>query len=143
MVREIIVESVEGLRLAAAQLLEEAGARRKFVLTGDLGAGKTALIQALCSHLGVSQLVTSPSFSIVNEYSYSDKQGREQVVYHLDLYRLKTVQEALDIGVEELVEDENYCFIEWPELIGELLPEDVFRINITILPSAARKILFL
>lgn len=141
--REIIVESVEGLRLAAAQLLEEAGARRKFVLTGDLGAGKTALIQALCSHLGVSQLVTSPSFSIVNEYSYSDKQGREQVVYHLDLYRLKTVQEALDIGVEELVEDENYCFIEWPELIGELLPEDVFRINITILPSAARKILFL
>lgn len=143
MVREIIVESVEGLRLAAAQLLEEAGARRKFVLTGDLGAGKTALVQALCSHLGVSQLVTSPSFSIVNEYSYSDKQGREQVVYHLDLYRLKTVQEALDIGVEELVEDENYCFIEWPELIGELLPEDVFRINITILPSAARKILFL
>lgn len=141
--REIIVESVEGLRLAAAQLLEEAGARRKFVLTGDLGAGKTALVQALCSHLGVSQLVTSPSFSIVNEYSYSDKQGREQVVYHLDLYRLKTVQEALDIGVEELVEDENYCFIEWPELIGELLPEDVFRINITILPSAARKILFL
>jgi tRNA threonylcarbamoyladenosine biosynthesis protein TsaE len=141
--QEIIVESVDELPLVAAELLKNAGSRKKFALTGDLGAGKTALIQAFCRHLGVRQNVTSPTFSIANEYSYIDEGGREQVVYHLDLFRLKMEQEAIEAGVEEMVEDENYCFIEWPDLIESLLPEDVFRINITILPSAARKILFL
>ncbi len=143
MIQEIIVESVDKLPELAANLLESAGARRKFALTGDLGAGKTALIQAFCMHLGVEQSVTSPTFSIINEYSFTGETGRECIVHHLDLYRLNTLQEAVEVGVEELLDDDNFCFIEWPDLIESILPEDVFRINMAILPSAARKILFL
>jgi len=141
--QEIIIESVDELPEVAGELLKKAGARKKFALTGDLGAGKTALIQAFCKRLGVRQNVTSPTFAIANEYSFTEDDGREQVVHHLDLYRLKTEQEAIEAGVVEMVEDGNFCFIEWPELLESLLPEDVFRIKITILPSAARKILFL
>lgn len=122
----------------AAQLLEAAGGRRKFAFYGEIGAGKTTLIQTLCRLLEVEDYVTSPTFALVNVY-----ESPEGPVYHLDLYRLKTLEEALDIGVEEYFAGDAYCFIEWPELVEPLLPEDVVRIKITFLAESSRKILFL
>lgn len=140
---EIFVSHLQALAQAAPQLLRFAAERRKFAFYGDIGAGKTTFIQTICQQLGVREAVVSPTFALVNEYSYLDASGKEQVIYHLDLYRLKNIQEALDIGIEQLLYDDNYCFIEWPELIEDLLPEDVVRIKIEALNNSTRKIVFL
>ncbi len=125
------------------QLLDFAGDRRIIALSGDLGAGKTAFTKAFCRHFGVNDHVTSPTFSLVNEYSFVDQSGKEQTIYHLDLYRLRSVDEALGIGIEDYLYGESYCLIEWPDIIEELLPEDIVYIKISILPDSSRKILFL
>lgn len=140
---EIIVQHLSELKPLAAQLLAFASERRKFAFYGEIGAGKTTFIQAICQQLGVREAVVSPTFALVNEYSYADASGNEQIAYHLDLYRLKNLQEALDIGIEDLLYDENYCFIEWPELVEALLPEDVVRITIETLDVTRRKMVFL
>ena len=92
---------------------------------GPIGVGKTTLIQALCKTLGINEKVTSPSYSVVNEYITGDAQ-----VYHFDFYRINDEEEAYDIGIEEYFYSDNYCFIEWPEKIPNLLPEDYTRIRI-------------
>ncbi len=135
---EISVHSEAEMKSLAGSLLEKAGSRRKFAFYGEIGAGKTSLIQALCQELKTTDYVTSPTFSLVNVYAYSD--GR---LYHIDLYRLKNIDEALDIGLEEYLYDEAYCFIEWPELVESILPEDVFRIKIEFVAESSRKIIFL
>ncbi len=140
---EILVPNLQALEQAAEQLLPFAAERRKFAFYGDIGAGKTTFIQAICKQLGVRESVVSPTFSLVNEYSYEDAFGKAQLLYHLDLYRLKNLQEALDIGIEDMLYGENYCFIEWPELIEALLPEDVVRIKIEAINHSTRKIVFL
>lgn len=135
---EISVHSEAEMKSLAGSLLEKAGSRRKFALYGEIGAGKTSLIQALCQKLKTTDYVTSPTFSLVNVYAYPG--GR---LYHIDLYRLKNIDEALDIGLEEYLYDEAYCFIEWPELVESILPEDVFRIKIEFVTESSRKIIFL
>lgn len=125
---------------AAEALLQRMGDRRKAALYGPMGAGKTTFVRALCRALGIAENVSSPTFAIVNEYSLAQS---GDAVYHLDLYRLKTLQEAMDIGVENYLEDEHYCFIEWPELIEPLLPQDAFRIKLELVNDSQRKILFL
>lgn len=140
---EIIVQQLNELNQAASQLLSFAADRRKMAFYGDIGAGKTTFIQAICKVLGVRENVVSPTFALVNEYSYWNELGQEQIMYHLDLYRLKNIQEALDIGIEEMLYDENYCFIEWPELIENLLSTDVVRIKMEALNHSTRKIVFL
>ena len=125
---------------AAEALLQRMGDRRKAALYGPMGAGKTTFVRALCRALGIAENVSSPTFAIVNEYSLAQS---GDAVYHLDLYRLKTLQEAMDIGVENYLEDEHYCFIEWPELIEPLLPRDAFRIKLELVIDSQRKILFL
>lgn len=125
---------------AAEALLQRMGDRRKAALYGPMGAGKTTFVRALCRALGIAENVSSPTFAIVNEYSLAQS---GDAVYHLDLYRLKTLQEAMDIGVENYLEDEHYCFIEWPELIEPLLPRDAFRIKLELVNDSQRKILFL
>lgn len=135
---EMIIHSEREMAGIAERLLEAAGGRRKFAFYGQIGAGKTTLIQALCRILEVEDYVTSPTFALVNVY-----ESPEGPVYHLDLYRLKNLEEALDIGIEEYLYDEAYCLIEWPELIESLLPEDVLRIKINFLTESSRKILFL
>ncbi len=140
---EIRLKSIEDIDGAAGRILDHAGFRKTFALTGDLGAGKTTLTQAIARQLGVSENVTSPTFSIVNGYTYLDKSGKGQLFHHLDLYRLKTIEEALNIGIEDILYDGHYCFIEWPEIIEPLFPEDVVKINISILKDSSRKILIL
>ncbi len=140
---ELSLNALDGLDAIAQSILAAAGARRKFALYGEIGAGKTTLTQAICKQLGVRDAVLSPTFALVNEYGYLDASGQLQPIYHLDLYRLKSLQEALDIGIEELLYDERYCFIEWPELVEALLPEDTMRIKIVVEENSSRKIVFL
>lgn len=140
---EIVIQQPEAFNQAATQLLQYAGQRRKMAFYGEIGAGKTTFIQAICRQLGVHEVVVSPTFALVNEYTYQNATGTKELIYHLDLYRLKKVQEALDIGIEDMLYDESYCFIEWPELVEELLPDDVVRIKLSIIENSSRKILFL
>lgn len=140
---EFVAHTEDDLDQAVELLLRLADGKKKIILTGDLGAGKTAFTKAFCRRLNVNETVTSPSFALVNEYSYRDESDRERLVHHLDLYRLKNIEEAYEIGIEEYLYDDDYCLIEWPDMIEDLLPEDVVQVKITMLPDASRKILFL
>jgi tRNA threonylcarbamoyladenosine biosynthesis protein TsaE len=138
-----VAKTEEDLDEAVSMLLKAAGERKKIALTGDLGAGKTTFVRAFCRRFKVREQVTSPTFTIANEYSYQDEKGQEHLIYHLDLYRLKNVKEAYDIGITNYLDDENYCLIEWPEIVREMLPENIVWVKISILPDASRKLLFL
>lgn len=117
---------------AAAQIIAAAANQKVWLFTGHMGAGKTTLIKAICSALGAEGDFSSPTYSLVNEYEV--KQGKSKI-YHLDLYRLKNIDEALDIGIEEYLYSGGYCLIEWPQLImpllnkGEYLPINIFSIS--------------
>ncbi len=129
---EVVMHGPEDIENAVAGILAEFPDDRIFVFRGELGAGKTTLIKALCRELGVQEGTSSPSFSIVNEYA----SGKGEKVYHLDLYRLETEEEALDIGLEEILEDANaWRFIEWPDRIENLLPADRVEVAITAHPN--------
>jgi len=104
--------------------------RKVFAFRGEMGSGKTTIIKQLCSELGSEDSFSSPSYSIVNEYLILPSGER---IYHIDLYRLKSIEEAMAIGMEEYINGQYYCFIEWPELIESLLPDDV--INVFIKPE--------
>lgn len=123
---KIEVKNLAGLDEAAQKVLEFAQNERFFIFEGDMGAGKTTFIKALAKALGVTDVVSSPTFSIVNEY-----EGKDGIIYHFDFYRLKNLQEAYDIGYEEYFYSENICLIEWPEKVEELLPEHYVKIEIT------------
>jgi tRNA threonylcarbamoyladenosine biosynthesis protein TsaE len=101
---------------------------RKVAFYGKMGAGKTTLIKLLCKHLLVIDVVKSPTFSIVNEYISESN----QTVYHFDFYRLNSKQEAIDIGLDTYFNDSSYCFVEWPSVIGDLLPSDFNSIHIEV-----------
>ena len=120
----------------ARLILQSHAERRVFALHGDLGAGKTTLIKALCEALGVADATSSPSFAIVNEYRMAD----DRPVYHFDLYRLRDARELLDIGFEEYLDSGAYCFIEWPELADELLPREVLHLTIEAADNGVRTI---
>ncbi|WP_207429317.1 tRNA (adenosine(37)-N6)-threonylcarbamoyltransferase complex ATPase subunit type 1 TsaE [Pedobacter sp. SYSU D00535] len=123
---EYSVKSVEELEEVAAKILAQAGDEKTFLFYGPMGAGKTTFIKSLCSALGVEDAVSSPTFSIVNEYSYP-----KGLIYHFDFYRLKAESEALDLGFEDYLYSGEYCFIEWPEKVNSFLPERYFRISIS------------
>ena len=124
--KQIQVNTLDELSFAAKQLLKECSGKRIFAFTGEMGSGKTTMIKALCLELGVKEKAVSPSFALVNEYRGN------QPVYHLDLYRLNTEEEALAIGIEEYLASGNYCFIEWAERINHLLPNDAVAVQITM-----------
>lgn len=140
--QQILIRELDDLERAVSELLSRLDGRRILAFSGEIGAGKTTFIQTLCRRLGASAKVTSPTFSLVNEYPLPGG-GEEDVIYHLDLYRLENMQEALDIGIEEYLYSPAYCFIEWPEIIDELLPEDTLRIKLSILDDSTRKMLLL
>ena len=130
----INASSLSDLPGIAKQIISYAADARIFLFYGDMGAGKTTLIKALCNELGSTDEITSPTFSIVNEYAGPNK------IYHFDFYRLKNQSEALDIGCEEYFYSGSYCFIEWPEKIPDLLPDNYVRINIEALEDNSRKV---
>ena len=124
----IKIDSLENIAEAAKKFLAEAGDRRVFAFHGGMGAGKTTFIKALCLELGVTEVVASPTFAIVNEYMAQNGEP----VYHFDLYRVKTMDEACDFGCEDYFYSGSYCFIEWPELVEPLLPDDTADVCITV-----------
>lgn len=132
---DILVENLQGLPDAARQILAAGGAKRVFLFYADMGVGKTTLIKAICEALGVSESTSSPTFSIVNEY-----ESGQGPVYHFDFYRLKSEQEAYDLGYEEYFYSGNYCFVEWPEKIAGLLPDDAVAVHIALVADGKRQI---
>ncbi|MGB4292602.1 MAG: tRNA (adenosine(37)-N6)-threonylcarbamoyltransferase complex ATPase subunit type 1 TsaE [Bacteroidales bacterium] len=131
---KIIISELKHLPRAAEDILAVAGSRRIFAFSGPLGSGKTTIIKAICKKLGAVDSVTSPSFTLVNEYLTDSGEP----VYHIDLYRIKNISEAYDFGIEEYLYGTSYCFIEWPEIIKELLPENTVRIKISVGPQEER-----
>lgn len=121
----------------AQSLLSFAGNQKIFLFYGNMGAGKTTFTKELCAQLGVTESVTSPTFSIVNEYN-----GSAAHVYHFDFYRLKNQEEALDMGYEEYFYSGNYCLIEWPEKIPDLLPLNYIKVSIEVTADQLRAFTF-
>ncbi len=141
---EIIVHSIDDLDKVVTELIKYAGDCKTLLFYGEIGAGKTTFIQRFCKHFEVAEKVTSPTFSLINEYTFKSKTDQsEQLIYHLDLYRLKNINEAIDIGIEDYLYDKYYCLIEWPEIIEPLFPEHVVKIKIQLLDNSSRKIIFL
>jgi len=124
---ELICKTIEDYLNAGKIILKTFPENKVFAFYGRMGVGKTTLIKAICSYLGVKELVNSPSFAIINEY----KSASAESIFHMDYYRIKNIKEAFDIGYEDYIYSESYCFIEWPEKIEELLPEDIVNITIT------------
>ncbi len=134
---ELFIHAEIELQEVAEKLLAFCGKRKKIVLYGQLGAGKTALVKAICRLLNTLETANSPTFSIINEYEYP-----KGIVYHIDLYRLKNIAEAIDIGIEDYLYDENYCFVEWAEIIEQILPESVVFVQLERIDDNGRKIVF-
>ena len=132
---EIKIQSLEQIREAAHQFIGLMGDHTVFALYGKMGAGKTTFIKAVCEELGVTDMVTSPTFAIVNEYR-SDTTG--ELIYHFDFYRIKKLEEVYDMGYEDYFYCGAVCFIEWPELIEELLPGDTVKVTIEEQPDGER-----
>lgn len=115
-------------KVSALDILRETEPHRVFAFEGQMGAGKTTFIKHLCEQMGTNDIVNSPTFAIVNVYEVTRPYQGE--VYHFDCYRLKDIREALDFGAEEYLYSGNYCFIEWPEMMEQLLPEDTVHVQI-------------
>lgn len=131
--------SLDNIKEIATRFWKMAGNVRVFAFHGEMGSGKTTFIHALCDVKGVKEAVTSPTFSIINEYSYAENGIRKQI-FHLDLYRLKDVEEAIQAGVEDCLYSENICLVEWPEKAAVIFPEDTFHVHIEVVDSANRKL---
>ena len=124
---EITIDSIDNIRKAARQFVSSMGEASVFAFYGSMGAGKTTFIKAVCEELGVEDVITSPTFAIVNEYR-AEETG--ELIYHFDFYRIKKLEEVYDMGYEDYFYSGALCFIEWPELIEELLPTDAVRVRI-------------
>jgi tRNA threonylcarbamoyladenosine biosynthesis protein TsaE len=124
----IIIKNKNHLPEAAAQFIKHTGERRIFAFYGAMGAGKTTIIKSICQALGSTDSVTSPTFTIVNEY----KTRGEELIYHIDFYRIKKLSEVFDFGIEEYLSGGSWCFIEWPEMAENILPAETVKIRITV-----------
>lgn len=133
---QLIVNSKEELNLAAKEIIKFAGEQKIWLLDGDMGSGKTTLIRAIAEEFEIVDNVQSPTFSIVNEY----RNDFDDIFYHFDFYRIEKETEAMDIGVNEYFDSEEYCFIEWPQKISGLVPESYLNISISIISDQAREI---
>ena len=134
---EIILHSEHALPEAAKRFVQDIDQNTVFAFYGKMGAGKTTFIKAVCEALGVTDVVNSPTFSIVNEYR-SDQTG--ELIYHFDFYRIEKLEEVYDMGYEDYFYCGALCFIEWPELIEDLLPGDAVRVEIEAPPDGSRAV---
>lgn len=133
---EITIKGIDSIHEAARQFVDAMGDNKIFAFYGKMGAGKTTFIKAVCEELGVQDVINSPTFAIVNEYL----DGNGEQIFHFDFYRIKKEQEVLDIGYEDYVYSGNVCFMEWPELIEDLLPEDTIKVTIEEQPDGTRTV---
>jgi tRNA threonylcarbamoyladenosine biosynthesis protein TsaE len=129
----------ENIRQAATAFWKVAGDTSVIAVHGEMGAGKTTFIHALCDSKGIKDPVTSPTFSIINEYDYVEN-GKQKKIFHLDLYRLKDEEEAMLAGVEDCLYGGDVCFVEWPEKAPGIFPENTLHAYITIVNSASRRL---
>lgn len=136
---EIRINSLAEINEAARTFVENMGDATVFAFYGKMGAGKTTFIKAICEELGVEDVITSPTFAIVNEYR-SETTG--ELIYHFDFYRIKKIDEVYDMGYEDYFDSGALCFLEWPELIDELLPGDVAKVTITETEDGGRTVSF-
>ena len=134
---EIKIQDLAHINEAAKAFVENIGDHTVFAFYGKMGAGKTTFIKAICEELGVEDVITSPTFAIVNEYT-----AQEGPIYHFDFYRIKKLEEVYDMGFEDYFYSGSLCLIEWPELIEEVLPEDAVKVSITEKEDGSRAILF-
>lgn len=130
------LNNLSDLDFVAQQFIKKIGNRKVFAFYGEMGAGKTTFIKAICKAMGVTENITSPTFSLVNEY----KDSHDNSIYHFDFYRIKNIDEAFDFGYEDYFYSGNICFIEWPELVETLLPTNVVEVKITVVENEQRLI---
>lgn len=136
---EIKINSLAEINMAAKQFIENMGESKVFAFYGKMGAGKTTFIKAICEELGVDDVITSPTFAIVNEYQSSTT---GESIFHFDFYRIKKLDEVYDMGYEDYFYSGSLCFLEWPELIDELLPEDATKVTIEETEDGGRLVKF-
>jgi tRNA threonylcarbamoyladenosine biosynthesis protein TsaE len=131
-----VIFTLDNIALAANAIATITTTHKVIALHGDMGAGKTTLVHAVCELIGVKDNISSPTFSIINQY----KTGNGQTIYHIDLYRLKDEEEAIQAGVEDCLFSGNICFVEWPQKFPGLFPEEVLHITVSVLSDSTRKI---
>ena len=135
--KQIVINDINSIREAARAFITEMGERKVYAFYGKMGAGKTTFIKAVCEELGVADVITSPTFAIVNEYT-----GGSKAIYHFDFYRIKKLEEVYDMGYEDYFYSGSLCFIEWPELIEDILPADAVRVSISEQEDGSRLVSF-
>lgn len=133
---KLLLNNLSEIDILANRFVENMNHRKVFAFYGEMGAGKTTFIKAVCKILGVTETITSPTFAIINEYKKSDSEA----IFHFDFYRIKNIEEAYDFGYEDYFYSGQLCFIEWPELVEPLLPENVVRVQITVQDNDQRLI---
>ena len=131
---EIRINSLDTIHEAAKEFIKGMGDGKVFAFYGKMGAGKTTFIKALCEVLGVKDVITSPTFAIINEYT----DGNDNPIYHFDFYRIKKLEEVYDMGYEDYFYSGNLCLLEWPELVEDVLPENVIKVTIGEQPDGSR-----
>jgi tRNA threonylcarbamoyladenosine biosynthesis protein TsaE len=134
----LTIDSLEHIHSVAKKFMEANEGQTVFAFYGAMGAGKTSFIKAICEVLGVKDVINSPTFAIVNDYELPDGES----VYHFDFYRINKLEEAYDLGYEEYFYSGDYCFIEWPEKIESLLPEDCIKVTMEVQPDESRAVTF-
>lgn len=125
---KISIKSLDSIHEAAREFIKNMGTGHVFAFYGKMGAGKTTFIKAVCEELGVDEVITSPTFAIVNDYTSSKDDSH---IFHFDFYRIKKLEEVYDMGYEDYFYSGSLCFIEWPELIEDILPGDAVKVTIT------------
>ncbi len=132
----ITIDHLDNIREAAREFISRMGDTTVFAFRGKMGAGKTTFIKAICEELGVEDVINSPTFAIVNEY----RSATGELIYHFDFYRINKIEEAYDFGYEDYFYSGALCFIEWPEKVEELLPEDCANVFISENEDGSRSI---
>lgn len=133
---ELKIESLDTINNSARQFINQMGNNTVFAFRGEMGAGKTTFIKAICEELGVGDVINSPTFAIVNEY----RSNSDELIYHFDFYRINKIDEVYDFGYEDYFYSGSLCFIEWPEKIEELLPHDTVNVYIEVKENGYRSV---
>lgn len=136
---KISIKSLDSIHEAAREFIKNMGTGHVFAFYGKMGAGKTTFIKAVCEELGVDDVITSPTFAIVNDYTSSKDDSH---IFHFDFYRIKKLEEVYDMGYEDYFYSGSLCFIEWPELIEDILPGDAVKVTVTQNEDGGRAVEF-